>query len=160
MKCAVEWDILTVDEAAFMGEILSEAAGMDEKLSKEEAGRALGLIESDSDDGPYDGPVYDCDQAPETLDGVAPEAIFDAIDADGDGNINEGEGMAGLACGVRQGYWSEEDAYMLGDYLSHAAGADGKLNKEEAQAAMDALDKKKKKDDKKKGKKGGKKEKK
>ena len=65
-------------------EYLGEAAGADGRLNKEEAGRALGFIESDSDDGPK-GPTVNCDDAPDTLEGVPPEAIFDAIDANGDG---------------------------------------------------------------------------
>jgi len=73
------------------------------------------------------------------VDKASPEDIFDEIDRDDSGDIDGQEGFNALYCMVEWGLMEEDDARFLFHYLGGAAGADGKLNKEEARAAIEDL---------------------
>ena len=75
----------------------------------------------------------------EQQDAATPEDVFDKIDADGSGDIDEAEGIFALGCAVEWEWITEEDADEMFKYLATAAGDDEKLSKDEAKKAMDDL---------------------
>lgn len=134
LYCMVEWGEMSRDEAEWLWHYLGEAAGEDELLSMEEAQAAIDALEEGADEGcgppPSKSEVY----------GASPEDVFDMIDADGNGGIDEHEGMAALGCAVEWGWMTQDEAVEAFEYLGSHAGDDGLLSKSEAQAAMEALD--------------------
>merc|ERR1711920_84655 len=68
------------------------------------------------------------------------EGVFDMIDADGSGDIDEKEGKFALGCAVEWEFLTVEEAMWAAEFLSGHAGEDGKLDKAEAQAAMEELE--------------------
>ena len=130
LYCMVEWGEMSRDEAEWLWHYLGEAAGEDELLSMEEAQAAMDALEEGDDEG--------CGPEPD-MEGVSPEDVFDHIDADGNGGIDEHEGMAALGCAVEWGWMTQDEAVEAFEYLGSHAGEDGLLDKEEAKAAMEAL---------------------
>lgn len=157
LKCAVKAGLLDEDEAkdAFRG--LAKAAGKDGKLSKDEAAAAVDGIElaqKEGGEGPTDAELDaeierqlktppQCPERPSEDEIEAgkedPEAVFDTIDRDGSGAIDAKEGFDALYCAVEWEMISEDEARGAFKYLAKAAGKDGKLSKDEAEAAMEAL---------------------
>merc|ERR1712050_58247 len=117
---------------------LGSHAGDDGLLSKSEAQAAMEAL----DDGELAQLKDGCGPAPskEEVDAASPEDVFDAIDTNGSGDIDEKEGKAALTCAVEWGFISEDEAKAAFDYLGAAAGDDGLLSKDEAKAAMEALE--------------------
>ena len=74
------------------------------------------------------------------MEAVPEEKVFDMIDQDGSTQIDEEEGLFAISCLVKAEILSEEDGAALFEYLGEAAGEDELLSKEEAEAAMAALD--------------------
>jgi len=71
---------------------------------------------------------------------AGPEGVFDKIDADGSGDIDAAEGEAALKCMVEWKWMTEDEAKAAFEYLASHAGDDGKLSKDEAKAAIEALE--------------------
>ena len=68
-----------------------------------------------------------------------PEKVFDLIDQDQSGEIDDVEGFNALYCGVEYGMIDEDTARDVFKYLAVFAGGDEKLDKDEAKAALEAL---------------------
>merc|ERR1711981_176738 len=68
-----------------------------------------------------------------------PEAVFDMIDQDGSGEIDDKEGFDALYCAVEWGWIDEGMARDAYKFLAVAAGDDHKLSKDEAKAALKGL---------------------
>ena len=67
-----------------------------------------------------------------------PELIFDFIDQDGSGEIDEKEATDALKCAVHWGLMTKEEAFGAIPELEKVAGDDKKISKAEAKAAMEA----------------------
>ena len=74
------------------------------------------------------------------MDQATPEDVFDLIDADKSGQIDGREGFEALYCAVMAEMLTEEEARDAFKYLAKAAGDDNLLSKDEAKAAMGAMD--------------------
>merc|ERR1719195_2110335 len=77
------------------------------------------------------------------MEAVPEDQIFDLIDTDDSGDIDEKEGKFALGCAVKAEVLSKEEAEALGAFLEEAAKADGdgdKLSKAEAEAAFEELE--------------------
>ena len=137
LYCMVEWGEMSRDEAEAVFEYLGGFAGEDELLSKSEAHAAFAEYE-----GGDELAQEKCGPKPSKseMDAATPEGVFDMIDADGSGDIDEAEGRHALECSVEWGLMTEDEAKAAFDYLGAAAGDDGKLDKAEAKAAMEALE--------------------
>ena len=68
-----------------------------------------------------------------------PEAVFDLIDQDGSGEIDDKEGFDALYCAVEYGMIDEGTARDAFKFLAVYAGDDEKLDIDEAAAALKAL---------------------
>ena len=138
LYCMVEWGEMSREEAEDVFEYLGGHAGEDGKLDKAEAKAAFEEYEG----GEELAQEKECGPKPseEEMDAAHPEEVFDLIDADGSGDIDEKEGKFALGCAVEWELLTVEEAMWAADFLSGHAGEDGKLDKAEAQAAMEELE--------------------
>ena len=98
LYCLVEWGEMDVEKAIFMYEFLGDHANMDEngvadELDPAEAEAAFQTLEDLSN-------LPDCGEMPANADEMTPEDIFGHIDQDGNGGIDEQEGIEALNCVV------------------------------------------------------------
>ena len=67
------------------------------------------------------------------------EDIFDMIDQDDSGDIDEAEGLDALFCAAEYGMIEEDDFDEAIAMFKGAAGTDGKVDKKEAKKAVEAM---------------------
>ena len=142
LYCMVEWGEMTREEAEGVFEYLGSFVGEDYMLSKSEAKAAMEAHPYYAEGGEELAQKKECGPKPSESDMKAaePEDVFDMIDADGSGDIDEKEGKFALGCAVEWELLTVEEAEWAGEFLSGHAGEDGKLDKAEAQAAMEELE--------------------
>ena len=142
LYCMVEWGEMTREEAEGVFEYLGSFVGEDRMLSKSEAKAAMEAHPYYAEGGEELAQKKECGPKPSESDMKAaePEDVFDMIDADGSGDIDEKEGKFALGCAVEWELLTVEEAEWAADFLSGHAGEDGKLDKAEAQAAMEELE--------------------
>ena len=105
----------------------------EEQVEKEEAVEEA-LEESTSVDD--EKPLLDCSTVPDELPaGLSVEDIFEAVDADRSGQIDEKEGRAAMACAFEKGWITKEEEMEIFDYFAGHAGEDD-LDIEEAKKAF------------------------
>ena len=139
LYCMVEWEEIDEEEAFAIFEYLGDFVGEDYMLSKSEAKAALEAHPYYGEGGEELAQEKECGPMPDMED-AHPEDVFDMIDADGSGDIDEKEGKFALGCAVEWKILTVEEAEWAGEFLSGHAGEDGKLDKAEAQAAMEELE--------------------
>ena len=142
LYCMVEWEEMTREEAEGVFEYLGSFVGDDYMLSKSEAKAAFEAHPYYGEGGEELAQEKECGPKPSESDmnDAHPEYVFDMIDADGSGDIDEKEGKFALGCAVEWEFLTVEEAKWAADFLSGHAGEDGKLDKAEAQAAMEELE--------------------
>ena len=75
-------------------------------------------------------------QCPDEPTDATAEELFDLVDQDGSGDIDEAEGLAALFCAHEYGWIQEEDFDAAITAFEDAAGTDGKVDGGEAKKAM------------------------
>ena len=80
--------------------------------------------------------LLDCSTVPDEIpEGLKIEDIFEAVDADRSGQIDEKEGRAAMACAFEKGWITKEEEMEIFDYFAGHAGEDD-LDIEEAKKAF------------------------
>ena len=89
--------------------------------------------------GVDDKPLLDCSTVPDEVpEGLKIEDIFEAVDADNSGQIDEAEGRAAMACAAEKGWITPEEETEIFDYFAGHAGEDD-LDIEEAKKAFEKI---------------------
>ena len=138
LYCMVEWGYMEEDEAIFMYEFLGDHADLDEngvpgELDATEAAAAMETLDKiDS--------LPDCGEMPEGAKEAGPQEIFSAIDQDGNGGIDEYEGMTALNCAVEWGLATPSEAYGAFKVIAEHAGDDDLVQYDELMAAVATMD--------------------
>ena len=83
--------------------------------------------------------LLDCSSVPDELpQGLNIEDIFEAVDANNSGQIDEAEGRAAMACAAEKGWITAEEETEIFDYFAGHAGEDD-LDIEEAKKAFEKI---------------------
>ena len=114
-----------------IGEDLDEEEVEQEEKEEEEEEEASTSVDDDSLK-----PLLDCSTVPDELpEGLRVEDIFEAVDADRSGQIDEKEGRAAMACAFEKGWITKQEEEEIFDYFAGHAGEDN-LDIEEAKKAF------------------------
>jgi Ca2+-binding EF-hand superfamily protein len=136
LGCAVEWGLISTDDAIEAFEYLGSHAGDDGLLNLEEASAAIAAL-SEYDELAQEG----CGipkPSKEEMENATPEDVFKAIDANKSGDIDADEAKAALVCAVEWEVISKDEAKEAEKSFTDVAGDDNLLTMAEAKAAVEA----------------------